>query len=187
MRRLGKSRGPPPPGGWPAPAGGAAQADPWAAPVRGSWARPGPAARGDVVLASRDSGAEIVVGAAENLNVRQAAVFLAGDIETISGYRPPIVTTPTPTAGRTSIRLVTVGNGTLPAAIDAGTLRGQWEAYRVVTAPRTVWLVGSNPRGTAFAAYTLSERLGVDPLYLWTGYVPEHRDQIGRASCRERV
>src|SRR5947207_5472215 len=153
------------------PAVGAAQAEPWAAPVRGSWVRTGLAARGDVVLASRDSGAEIVVGAAENLNVRQAAVFLAGDIETISGYRPPIVTIPT--TGRTSIRLVTVANGTLPAAIDAGTLRGQWEAYRVVTAPRTVWLVGSNPRGTAFAAYTLSERLGVDPLYLWTGYVPE--------------
>src|SRR3989440_169978 len=158
------------------PAGSAAQADPWAAPLRGSWVRTGPAATGDVVLASHDSGVEIVVGAAENLNVRQAAAFLAGDIETISGYRPSIV--PTPTAGRTSIRLATVGNGTLPAAIDAGTLRGQWEAYRVVTAPRTVWLVGSNARGTAFAAYTLSERLGVDSLYLWTGYVPEHHDPL---------
>src|SRR2546426_1287913 len=141
------------------PSGSAAQADPWAAPVRGSWVRTGPAARGDVVLASRDSGAEIVVAAAENLNVRQAATFLAGDIESISGYRPPIVATAT--AGRTSIRLATVGNGPLPAAIDAAALRGQWESYRVVTAPRTVWLVGSNPRGTAFAAYTLSERLGV--------------------------
>ena len=28
-------------------------------------------------------------------------------------------------------------------------------------------------RGTAFAAYTLSERLGIDPLYHWTGYTPE--------------
>jgi hypothetical protein len=32
---------------------------------------------------------------------------------------------------------------------------------------KDVWLVGSNPRGTAFAAYTLLERLGIDPLYLW--------------------
>src|SRR5437667_10538544 len=176
MSRFRKYLGPLALAGSLVPAVGVAQADPWAAPVRGSWVRTGPAASGDVVLASRDSGAEIVVGAAENLNVRQAAVFLAGDIETISGYRPPIVTTPT--AGRTSIRLATVGNGTLPAAIDAAALRGQWEAYRVVTAPRTVWLVGSNPRGTAFAAYTLCERLGVDPLYLWTGYVPEHHDPL---------
>ena len=34
----------------------------------------------------------------------------------------------------------------------------------VVTAERTVWLVGSNPRGAAFAAYTLSERLGIECL-----------------------
>ena len=136
----------------------------------------GPAAPGDVLLASGSSGAEIVVGAAENLNVRQAATFLAGDIEAISGYRPLIVTAPS--AGKTSIRLVTVGNGPLPSAIDVSTLRGQWENYRVITAPATVWLVGSNPRGTAFAAYTLSERLGVDPLYLWTGYVPEHHDPL---------
>jgi len=176
MSRFGKYLGPLALAGSLVPAGSAAQADPWAAPVRGSWVRTGPAARGDVVLASHDSGAEIVVGAAENLNVRQAAVFLAGDIETISGYRRPIVTSPT--AGKTSIRLATMGNGPLPAAIDAAALRGQWESYRVVTAPRTVWLVGSNPRGTAFAAYTLSERLGVDPLYLWTGYVPEHRDPL---------
>src|SRR5437879_13927053 len=97
MSRFGKYLGPPARAGSLVPAGSAARADPWAAPVRGSWVRTGPAARGDVVLASHDSGAEIVVGAAENLNVRQAAVFLAGDIETISGYRPPIVTTPTPT------------------------------------------------------------------------------------------
>jgi hypothetical protein len=57
-------------------------------------------------------------------------------------------------------------------------MQGQWESYRIVTAGRTVWLVGSNPRGTAFAAYTLSERLGIDPLYIWTGYAPEHRDPL---------
>src|SRR3977135_441387 len=96
------------------PARGAAQTDPWAAPVRGSWLHTGPPGAGDVVLASGMSGAEIVVAASENLNVRQAATFLAGDIETISGYRPPIVATPT--AGKTSIRLATGGNGPLPRA-----------------------------------------------------------------------
>ena len=176
MSRLGKYLGRLALAGSLVPAGGVAHNDPWAGPVRGSWVRTGPAAAGDVVLVSGGSGAEIVVTAAENLNVRQAAAFLAGDIETISGYRPPIVLTPT--AGKTSIRLATMGNGPLPGAIGAAQLRGQWESYRVVTTPRTVWLVGSNPRGTAFAAYTLSERLGVDPLYLWTGSVPEHRDPL---------
>src|SRR5256885_4455690 len=72
-----------------APAGGAAQADPWAAPVRGAWVRGGPVAAGDVVLAAGESGAEIVVGGREELNVRQAATVLAGGIAGLSGSHAP--------------------------------------------------------------------------------------------------
>jgi hypothetical protein len=153
-----------------------AQNAPWAGPLRGTWVQTGAAAAGDVVLASGSTGAEIVVGPTEPLNVRQAATVLAGDIERISGFKPPIVDTAS--ADRVSIRLVTLGMGPIPREVDTRGLAGQWEAYRVVTTPRTVWLVGSNPRGTAFAAYTLSERLGIDPLYIWTGYIPEHHDPL---------
>ncbi len=153
-----------------------AQNSPWSAPIRGTWVQTGPAAAGDVVLAGGGSGVQIVVGKDEQLNVRQAAIFLAGDIERISGFKPAIVETPS--TGGASIRLVTLGMGTLPKDVDTRGMQGQWEAYRIVTAPRTVWLVGSNPRGTAFAAYTLSERLGIDPLYLWDGYLPEHHDPL---------
>jgi len=132
----------------------------------------GPPAAGDVNLQA----SEIVVSDQENAAVHQAADFLAGDIEKISGRKPAVVQTPS--GGRASIRLVTVGHGEVPAAINAAAMRGQWESYRIATAGPTVWLVGSNPRGTAFAAYTLSERLGVDPLYIWTGYRPEHRDPL---------
>ena len=158
-----------------APAPGA----PWTAPLRGSWVRAGASAAGDVVLAAHGAGAAIVVSAAEPGNVQQAARFLAGDIERISGWRPPIVASPAAAArGQVLIRLQTLGTGEAPPVPDVRALRGEWEAYRVVTAGRTVWLVGSNARGTAFAAYTLSERLGVDPLYLWTGSAPERHDPL---------
>lgn len=153
-----------------------AQTTPWTDLLRGSWVQSGPAAQGDVTLAGRDGVSEIVVSDDENSAVHQAAEFLAGDIEKISGYKPAIVKTPG--GDRVSMRLVTSGHGEVPAAIDAGAMQGQWESYRIVTAGRDVWLVGSNPRGTAFAAYTLSERLGIDPLYIWTGYVPEHHDPL---------
>jgi hypothetical protein len=116
-----------------------------------------------------------VVADDENSAVRQAAEFLAGDIEKISGYRLAVAKTP---GDGVNIRLVTLGHGELPAAIDARAMQGQWESYRIATAGRDVWLVGSNPRGTAFAAYALSERLGIDPLYIWTGYRPVHRDPL---------
>jgi hypothetical protein len=154
----------------------AAQIAPWTTSLRGSWVQTGPAAQGDLTLAGRAGTAEIVVAGNETTAVRQAAAFLASDIEKISGKTPPVVDRPS--GDRVGIRLVTLGNAEVPAAIDAGAMRGQWESYRIVTADRAVWLVGSNPRGTAFAAYTLSERLGIDPLYIWTGYTPEHRDPL---------
>jgi hypothetical protein len=153
-----------------------AQTAPWTATLRGSWVQTQPPAQGDVTLASTGALCQIVVGDDENAAVHQAAEFLSGDIEKIAGRKPPVVETP-PGSGAT-IRLVTLGHGQIPAAVNAAPLQGQWESYRIATLGNTVWLVGSNPRGTAFAAYTLSERLGVDPLYIWTGYAPERRDPL---------
>jgi tetratricopeptide (TPR) repeat protein len=153
-----------------------AQTAPWTTTLRGSWVQTGQPAQGDVILAGIGGVCEIVVDVAENSAVRQAAEFLAGDIEKISGHRPPVVKTPDP--DRVRIRLVTIGVATVPASIDTAAMRGQWESYRIATNGDTVWLVGANPRGTAFAAYTLSERLGIDPLYIWTGYRPEHHDPL---------
>jgi hypothetical protein len=150
----------------------AAYAQEWSRPVRGSWVQ-----SSGVVLANNGAGCEIVVADEENSAVRQAAIFLAGDIEKISDYKPPIVAKPT--RRRVAIRLVTLTDSSvLPQGIAKQKLAGQWEAYQILTADNTVWLVGSNFRGTAFAAYTLSERLGIDPLYLWTGYKPEKHSTL---------
>jgi hypothetical protein len=153
-----------------------AQTNPWTTVLRGSWVQTGPVATGDVAFASKDAVCQIVVGDDENAAVHQAAEFLAGDIEKISGHKPAIVKTAGD--GQVNVRLVTLGHGAIPAAVDTRGMQGQWESYRVVTEGRDVWLVGSNPRGTAFASYTLSERLGIDPIYIWSGYRPDHRDPL---------
>jgi hypothetical protein len=71
-----------------------AQTAPWTGPLRGSWVQTGPVAAGDVTLAGRGVASRIVVADDENTAVRQAAEFLAGDIEKISGYRPAVAKTP---------------------------------------------------------------------------------------------
>jgi len=162
-----------------------AQDTDWSAPVRGTWVQKSAPAAGDVVLCRDGSVCDIVVSPAENSAVRQAATFLASDIEKISGLRPSIL--PETGADRVSIRLVTLGNGPVPPEVEAAPLQGQWESFRIRTVGKTVWLVGSNARGTAFAAYTLAERLGIDPLYLWTGYRPEHRDPLVLKETRFRA
>lgn len=82
----------------------AAQNAPWTSQVRGSWVQRGSPAAGDITLAAKGMVSQIVVSEAENSAVHQAANFLAGDIEKISGYRPAIVKSAT--AGNTSIRLI---------------------------------------------------------------------------------
>ncbi len=87
-----------------------ALAQDWSQPVRGSWVQAGgPAQAGDVTLAGNGSGCEIVVGGEEHSAVKQAAVFLAADIEWISGYKPPIVSQPS--GRRVAVRLVTRPDG----------------------------------------------------------------------------
>lgn len=154
-----------------------AAAQEWDGVVRGSWVRSGTAQAGDVALAD---GVEIVIGDDAHSAVRQAATFLASDIEKLTGRAPALVRTPS--SGKTAIHLVTLegADQKLPNDVAIAQLSGKWEAYQVLTDAdvRSIWLVGSDARGTAFAVYTLSERLGIDPLYHWTGYRPEKHEQL---------
>ncbi|MCA1628252.1 MAG: glycosyl hydrolase 115 family protein, partial [Acidobacteria bacterium] len=155
---------------------GTAGAQEWSPQVRGSWVATVGVQAGDVILADRNAGCEIVISEKEHSAVKQAAAFLAADIEKISGFKPQVVSTSS--GQRVAIHLVTVGNGGVPRQIAQAKLRGHWEAHQILTSENAVWLVGANFRGTAFAAYALSERLGIDPLYLWTGYTPEKHSKL---------
>lgn len=141
------------------------------AQIRGSWIQRGDRRSGDVVLSQKGNVCQIVVASNENSAVHRAAHFLAEDIRKISGNRPDVVEKPD--GKHSTIRLVTYDQGSVPNDIGADKLKGQWESHMVVTKGNDVWLVGANFRGTAFAAYELAERLGIDPLYIWTGYQPE--------------
>ncbi|WP_256013913.1 glycosyl hydrolase 115 family protein [Desertivirga xinjiangensis] len=133
--------------------------------IRGSWVRKGIAQTGDVELHR----CQIVVGKEENSAVQQAALFLADDIFKITGHKPPVNSLKQ--SDRVSIILSTLGD-TVPKGIKVAGLKNKREAFQIFTSGDSVWLAGADFRGTAFAAYTLSERIGIDPLYLWTGYEP---------------
>jgi hypothetical protein len=148
----------------------------WDTVLRGSWVQENMSKANNLVLVAEGKVCEIVVAKNENSAVQQAAEFLAGDIEKISGVKPRIVDMPSKNV--VHIRLATVGTSEVHSEVNPNSLKGQWESYRILTSKETVWLVGSDFRGTAYAAYTLSERLGVDPLYIWTGYRPEHHNPL---------
>ena len=45
-------------------------------------------------------------------------------------------------------------------------------------AKNNIHIFGTDPRGTSYGIYALSERLGIDPLYHWTGYTPEKHNPL---------
>ena len=154
-----------------------AQTTPWTATLRGSWVQTGTPAQGDVVLGGTNRASEIVVADDENAAVHQAAEFLAADIEKISGSKPSIVKAPG--GGRASIRLVTLGHGSVPAAVNAGGMQGQWESYRIVTEGYNVWFAAYY--GRRGARYQLRARtLGGDR----HGSGPDYRHEIQIAGQR---
>ncbi|GAA4098819.1 glycosyl hydrolase 115 family protein [Mucilaginibacter panaciglaebae] len=138
----------------------------------GSWVQTGTKQPGDISLQN----CQIVIDRSESSIVQKAGRVLASDIKKISGYEPAVMEAPD--ESKVNIRLVTLGDIKLPDEIDINQLKDKWEAYQIKTTENTIWLVGADARGTAYAAYTLSERLGIDPLYIWTNYRPVQYDPL---------
>lgn len=140
-------------------------APPWAEPRRGSWAQMGIVRSSDAVLVGRDRRPVQIVVAGENSIVRRAAEFLAEDLRALTGVEGR----PVPEAGRGARIVLRTRSGD-----------PRWEAYSIEikrgeTGEGEITIEGSNPRGTAFGAYELMERMGRDPLHHWTGIEPKPR------------
>lgn len=130
------------------------------------------AAAADFELAGPGRRPVLLVPAGESGAVRLAAEDLAFDLERITGQRPAVVEEES-RCGKPCLVITTRGK-------DAAPLKGKWEAFtvRAEGADRIVF-AGSDERGAMFAVYAfLEEKLGVDPLWFWTGRTPAKRSAI---------
>ena len=138
-------------------------------------------------LAADGTAAPILVDEGDHPGVRRAARDLQEDVFRVTSLRPEVVP-----GERTAPDVVVVGTIGRSRAIDrlvaAGRLdvtevRGRWEAsvVQVVRRPspgveRALVIAGSDPRGTIFGVYDVSERIGVSPWYWWAD-VPVRRSE----------
>ena len=138
-------------------------------------------------LAVDGTAAPILVDEGDHPGVRRAARDLQEDVFRVTSLRPEVVP-----GERTAPDVVVVGTIGRSRAIDrlvaAGRLdvtevRGRWEAsvVQVVRHPspgveRALVIAGSDPRGTIFGVYDVSERIGVSPWYWWAD-VPVRRSE----------
>ncbi len=144
----------------------------------------------DFPIVANGRAAEILVDKADAEVVRIAAGLLASDIERVSGVKPGVGGTIT---GRTApvIILGTLEKSALIADLikrrkfDPKSIKGKWESFIVTTVdapfpgvPAALVIAGSDRRGAAYGALTLSETIGVSPWEWWADVAPQKRENL---------
>lgn len=142
----------------------------------------------DFPLVVSGRAAAIVVDKADADVVCVAAGMLAGDIERVAGVRPMVQTA----VPRTPVVIFgTVGKSALIAdlvkrgKLDLRSIVGKWESFVIQTVsapypgvPSALVIAGSDRRGAAYGAVTLSEAIGVSPWIWWADVAPPHRSNL---------
>jgi hypothetical protein len=119
-----------------------------------------------------------------------AATNLMLDVERVTGRRPALKHSLSALSSE-AVLIGTIGRSrVIDDLICAGRVavsgvRGQWEACAtaMVTNPlpgvaRALVIAGSDRRGTAYAVFELSRRIGVSPWVWWADVTPQHRDAL---------
>ena len=151
---------------------------------------------GDFNLASTKAAAPIYLDANDFPVVRIAAEALAGDIERVATSKPKVLDT-APTPVDSAVFIGTIGKSALidqliaQKKLDVAAIRGQWERTIIATVDNPVpgvrqalVIVGSDRRGTAYGAFSVSESIGVSPWVWWADVAPERRDNLVLSRAR---
>lgn len=96
-----------------------------------------------------------------------------------------------PDAGNTKIIVGTIGHSELidklvkDRKLDVSKIKGKWESFvsQLVKDPikgtaEALVIAGSDPRGTIYGIYDISEQIGVSPWYWWADVPIRKRDEI---------
>jgi len=145
----------------------------------------------DFALAGPKGAARIVLAPTDAKVVEHAVRDLAADIARVSGRKPELVTAKEAAAGASAVLVGTLGKSPIADALaasgklDLSFLFGKWESFVIATVeqpmpgvPRALVIIGSDPRGTAFGIYELSQAIGVSPWTWWADVVPARRDAL---------
>ncbi|MFD2034752.1 glycosyl hydrolase 115 family protein [Belliella marina] len=132
--------------------------------------------RESFVIASPQTTSQIILDKGEELVVNTAAEVFAKDVFNVSGALPQIVQAG---SAKYQIKAGTLGvNNSFDrecreSGIEIDALRPKWEAYCIkgkidaANGNKILYVVGSNPRGTAYGLMELSRMIGVSPWYWW--------------------
>ena len=125
--------------------------------------------------------------------VKTALAIYAADAERVAGEAPARCDAP-------GNAVVVVGSLSEPERLDpllrawgvsAKAVEGRWEAFRICEAfrngERALFVVGSDPRGTAYGVLELSRLLGVSPWEWWADVTPRRSRTVTLTAGYDRT
>lgn len=99
---------------------------------------------------------------------------LADDVKEITGKRPEIV--PTQTISKKGIYIGQASSGLFKS--KSKDLSGQWEKFSIKKEKDNLLVVGSDIRGTVYAIFEITERLGISPWKWWADVHPIKKEKL---------
>ncbi len=116
--------------------------------------------------------------------------YFASDIEQVTGKAPEILVDKVPRA-KDIVIIGTIGNSPLidrlisTKKIDVKGIAREWEAYLIQTVhrpfpgvERALVVAGSDKRGTMYAMFDISEKIGVSPWHWWADVPVKHHEDL---------
>ena len=117
----------------------------------------------------------------ENMPIQRAIRDAERDWYKVFGY-PPVVFHDKPASSWDGPVIIFGSEENTKHLIDGKVPEGK-EQFRITTGQlknnKAITAIGSDTRGTIYAIYTFSEKvLGIDPMYIFTDFVPEKKSEI---------
>ncbi|HEX8013983.1 MAG TPA: glycosyl hydrolase 115 family protein [Flavobacterium sp.] len=99
---------------------------------------------------------------------------LADDVKEITGKRPEIV--PIQTISKKGIYIGQASSDLFKS--KSKDLSGQWEKFSIKKEKENLLIVGSDVRGTVYAIFEITERLGISPWKWWADVHPIKKEKL---------
>lgn len=113
--------------------------------------------------------------------IKKVAALFSEDLQRVTGKKSSVTTSAKTVKAKNAIIIGTLGQNKMIDALvqgnqlDVSTIRKGWEQYIIQTieqpfkgVDRALVITGCDRRGTAYGVFSLSEAMGVSPLYWWS-------------------
>ncbi|MRX69446.1 Glycosyl hydrolase family 67 N-terminus [Flavobacterium resistens] len=139
----------------------------------------------DFVIADSNHAVNIFIDKNTDPLILWAVNELADDIRELTGRRPEILQTNS--FSKNGIYIGEVSDKLFNSLKDKKELSGQWEKFLIQKENNNLVIAGSDVRGTVYAIFEVSERLGISPWKWWGDVHPIKQEKLVLKLSQQKI